>query len=104
MNASVRRIEAWLSERLRRAYGRGVRAHPELKLAKIGTAYGGWVVPTTLIRDDWVVYDAGVAAQLEKSFQEDLKYAKKLTYEAWESRPFLDKIFELFTFPIKQQM
>jgi cardiolipin synthase len=51
-----------------------------------------------------VVYDAGVAAQLEKSFQEDLKHAKKLTYEAWESRPFLDKIFELFTIPIKQQM
>jgi cardiolipin synthase len=51
-----------------------------------------------------VVYDAGIAAQLEKSFQEDLKHAKKLTYEAWESRPLLDKIFELFTFPIKQQM
>lgn len=51
-----------------------------------------------------VVYDAGVAAQLEKSFQEDLKHAKKLTYEAWESRPIIDKIFELFTFPIKQQM
>src|SRR5258706_10408879 len=30
-----------------------------------------------------VVYDAGVAAQLEKSFQEDLKHAKKLTYETW---------------------
>ena len=30
-----------------------------------------------------VVYDAGFAGQLEKSFQEDLKYSKKLTYEAW---------------------
>ncbi len=51
-----------------------------------------------------VVYDAGFAAQLEKSFQEDLQYAKKLTYEAWESRPMIDKILELFSIPIKEQL
>jgi cardiolipin synthase A/B len=51
-----------------------------------------------------VVYDAVFAGQLEKSFQEDLKYAKKLTYEAWNSRPFIDKILELFSIPIKEQL
>jgi cardiolipin synthase len=51
-----------------------------------------------------VVYDTGFAEQLEKSFQEDLKYSKKLTYEAWNSRPFLDKIMELFSNLMKKQM
>jgi cardiolipin synthase len=51
-----------------------------------------------------VVYDAGFAGQLEKSFQEDLKYSKKLTYEAWNSRPFIDKILELFSIPVKGQL
>jgi cardiolipin synthase len=51
-----------------------------------------------------VVYDAAFAQQLEKSFQEDLKYSKKLTYEAWDSRPFMDKVLELFTIPIKEQL
>jgi cardiolipin synthase A/B len=37
-----------------------------------------------------VVYDAGFAAQLGQSFQEDLKYSKKLTYEAWSSRRFTE--------------
>jgi len=51
-----------------------------------------------------VVYGATFAQELEKSFQEDLKYSKKLTYEAWNSRPFMDKILELFTIPIKEQL
>jgi cardiolipin synthase A/B len=51
-----------------------------------------------------VAYDTVLAQQLEKSFQEDLKYSKKLTYEAWSSRPFTDKFLELFTFPIKEQL
>jgi cardiolipin synthase A/B len=51
-----------------------------------------------------VVYDAGFAGQLEKSFQEDLKYSKKLTYEEWNSRPLIHKILELFTIPVKEQL
>jgi len=51
-----------------------------------------------------VVYDAGFAGQLERSFQEDLKHSKKLTYEVWNSRPFIEKILELFTIPIKEQL
>ena len=51
-----------------------------------------------------VVYDTVFAGQLEKSFQEDLKQSKKLTYEAWSSRPLIDKILELFSIPIKEQL
>ena len=51
-----------------------------------------------------VVYDAMFAGQIEKSFQEDLKFSKKLTYEAWNARPLIDKILELFSIPIKEQL
>jgi cardiolipin synthase len=51
-----------------------------------------------------VVYDTGFAEQLEKSFQEDLKFSKRLTYEAWNSRPLMDKIMELFSNLMKKQM
>ena len=51
-----------------------------------------------------VVYGAIFAQQVEKSFQEDLKYSKRLTYEAWNSRPLWDKIMEVFTIPIKPQL
>ena len=47
-----------------------------------------------------VVYDAGFAGQLEKSFQEDLKYSKQLTYVAWNPRSFVEKILELFSIPM----
>ena len=32
------------------------------------------------------------------------KYSKKLTYEAWNSRSFVEKILELFSIPIKEQL
>ena len=51
-----------------------------------------------------VVYDGEVAAQLEQSFQEDLEFSKKLTYEAWRSRPFGEKILEVIMLPAKHQM
>ncbi|HEX9442881.1 MAG TPA: phospholipase D-like domain-containing protein [Candidatus Binatia bacterium] len=51
-----------------------------------------------------VVYGATFAQQVEKSFQDDLKYSKRLTYEAWNSRPLWDKIMEVFTIPIKPQL
>jgi len=51
-----------------------------------------------------IVYDRGVAARLEKAFQEDLKHSKKLTYEAWKARPWREKFLELFTIPLKEQL
>jgi cardiolipin synthase len=51
-----------------------------------------------------VIYDAGLAGQLDKVFEEDLKHSKKLTYEDWRSRALSEKILELFTIPIREQL
>jgi len=40
------------------------------------------------------------SAHIEKTFQEVLRYAKKLIFEAWNSRPLIDKILELISIPI----
>jgi hypothetical protein len=51
-----------------------------------------------------VGYDAGFAAQLEKTLQKDLRHAKKLICEAWNLRSLIDKILELISIPIKEQL
>jgi cardiolipin synthase len=51
-----------------------------------------------------VAYDSETAARLQQAFLEDLKYAKKLDYETWDARPFKEKLFELFTIPINDQL
>ena len=51
-----------------------------------------------------VVYDADVAVRLEKAFKEDLQYSTKLTYDAWKSRPWSEKILELLALPLKEQL
>lgn len=50
------------------------------------------------------LYDRSVAQHLEKEFAEDLKHSRKITYEGWEARPLKEKIFELFTFPVEEQL
>ena len=58
----------WLRSRTRsatkRLIVRGVRSRPQLGLEKIGTDYGGWVVPTSLIDRDWVCYSGGVGEDI----------------------------------------
>lgn len=88
--------------------------HPALMHTKAMVVDGVWATVGSANLDyrslaineeiNLVVYDAAFAAQLEKSFQEDLKYSKKLTYEAWNTRPFVDKILEWFSLPIKEQL
>ncbi|HEU4344453.1 MAG TPA: cardiolipin synthase [Candidatus Binatia bacterium] len=51
-----------------------------------------------------VVYDPTIAGQLEKAFTEDLKHSTKLTFEDWKARPLREKILELFTIPLKEQL
>jgi cardiolipin synthase len=51
-----------------------------------------------------IVYDRGLAGQLEKAFEEDLKHAKKLTYEAWKARSLYEKVLEWFTVPLREQL
>jgi cardiolipin synthase len=51
-----------------------------------------------------IVYDTTIAGQLETIFAEDLKHSKRLTYEAWKSRPMKEKFLEFFTIPLKEQL
>jgi cardiolipin synthase len=50
------------------------------------------------------LYDRDLARHLEKIFAQDLKHARKITYEQWQSRPIKEKFFELFTFPVEEQL
>ncbi|MEO5671115.1 MAG: phospholipase D-like domain-containing protein [Ramlibacter sp.] len=40
------------------------------------------------------IYDAAFAARQTKIFEEDLKQARRITFEAWKARPLRDKIHE----------
>ena len=50
------------------------------------------------------LYDVALARRLEEIFREDLKYSKKITYEEWSSRSIFERLFELFAFPVKEQL
>lgn len=50
------------------------------------------------------VYDKGTAQKLEKIFSDDLKYSKEITYEAWQSRGIFERLFDFFSFPIREQL
>ena len=52
--------QSWALRRVRRSIVSRIRRHPELGLEKIGSAYGGWIVPTRLIGSTWRCYCAGV--------------------------------------------
>jgi cardiolipin synthase len=50
------------------------------------------------------VYDAALARRLEEIFREDLQHSKNITYEEWNSRGIFERLFEIFTFPVKEQL
>jgi phosphatidylserine/phosphatidylglycerophosphate/cardiolipin synthase-like enzyme len=50
------------------------------------------------------MYDTGLARRLEAAFEEDLRYARKITYEEWNSRGIGERIYELFSFPIRDYL
>jgi len=50
------------------------------------------------------VYDKGTAQKLEKIFSDDLTYSKEITYEAWQSRGIFERLFDFFSFPIREQL
>jgi len=47
------------------------------------------------------VYDRAVARRLEDIFQEDLKHAKQISYDEWESRGLYERLVDFFAFPVK---
>ena len=53
-------LGSFLRGRARESVRRRVRERPELGLEKIGTDYGGWIVPTRLVDETWRCYDGGV--------------------------------------------
>ena len=38
------------------------------------------------------IYDAGVASRQIEIFNEDLKHARRVTYEEWQARPWTEKL------------
>jgi cardiolipin synthase A/B len=50
------------------------------------------------------VHDSTVAHHLEEIFHDDLKYSEPVTYEQWRSRGVFERLFEFFSFPIKEQL
>lgn len=49
---------------MRRHFARAVEPATELGLEKIGSKYGGWIVPTKRIRSDWICYCGGVGEDI----------------------------------------
>ena len=50
------------------------------------------------------LYDGSITREMEKIFHEDLKLAKKITYEDWKSRSIFERMWEFFAFPVKEQL
>jgi cardiolipin synthase A/B len=50
------------------------------------------------------VCDRGVVRRMEQTFAEDLKRSRKITYAQWNNRPLKEKFFELFAFPMEEQL
>ena len=59
-----RRADRAAVRALRRVLLRPTAALPTLGLEKIGSGYGGWIVPTGAIRSDWTCYCAGVGEDI----------------------------------------
>ncbi len=50
------------------------------------------------------LYDRPLAQNLEASFAEDLRHSRQITYEEWDARGLKEKFFELFAFPVEEQL
>jgi cardiolipin synthase len=50
------------------------------------------------------VYNRALAQSLEAAFAEDLRHSRRVTYEEWDARGFKEKFFELFAFPVEEQL
>jgi len=48
-----------------------------------------------------IVYDRGVAGQMERIFLDDVKLSRQVTYESWKKRGFAAKVLEVLALPIR---
>ena len=53
-----------MSRLLRRFYCWQSGPLPGLRLEKIGSGYGGWILPVDLLREDWICYAGGVGEDI----------------------------------------
>ncbi len=51
-----------------------------------------------------VVYDEGIARNLERIFEQDLSHSKRVTYEAWRNRSILSRLMEFLSLPVRDQL
>jgi cardiolipin synthase len=51
-----------------------------------------------------VAYDTEFAAKLEKVFQEDLRYAKRIDLETWNDRGVRGRVFEMLAIPFESNL
>lgn len=51
-----------------------------------------------------VVYSADIAGQLEKVFADDLTYSRQIDYRKWRSRGPFDRLLELLSLPIREEL
>ena len=51
-----------------------------------------------------VVYHNEVVGQLEKIFADDLTYSRKIDLERWRRRGFVDRLLEILSLPIRDQL
>ena len=51
-----------------------------------------------------VVYDEGIARNLERIFEQDLTRSKRVTYEAWRNRSILSRLMEFLSLPVRDQL
>lgn len=59
-----RRVETRMANDIRRALGRHARRHRRADLERIGSDYGGWIIPTAMVAPDWTCYSGGVGEDL----------------------------------------
>jgi cardiolipin synthase len=50
------------------------------------------------------LYDRPLAQSLEATFAKDLRHSRQITYEEWDARGLKEKFFELFSFPVEEQL
>ncbi len=64
LNTFRKSLEGKLRSLVRRRFSRKIVTDHGLALEKIGSGYGGWTVPTNLIRPDWICYCGGVGEDI----------------------------------------
>ena len=76
-------------------------AHVAIQEAQNGSPVGPLAVNDEV---SLVVYDEGIARELEETFEADLKHAKEVDLENWKRRPVLHKLKDFTYFLFNEQL